>query len=93
MKSHSKSQATIRRDEQAKARLAARNSRTDEQQLRLLIDRGAGHCEEANRLRARITGAPLVSELGDGEEWTEASSTPKKTRPQRKRRNVPASLM
>lgn len=54
MKSKSKSKATRTRDAQAKVRLYARQTRSDEQQLRMLEDRGHGHCKEAQRLRDRI---------------------------------------
>jgi hypothetical protein len=95
VKSHSKSKVTIRRDEEAKARLAKRNSRTDEQQLKLLEARGAGHCKEAMKIRARIAGLS-VKELVESDEAVEALKdhiAKLRTRPQRKRRSKPASLM
>jgi hypothetical protein len=84
VKSYSKSKATIERDKAAKIRLAARNSRTDEQQLALLEARGAGLCNEAQRIRER-----LGATQNDG---VEIKAEPRK-RPARKRRAVPASLM
>jgi hypothetical protein len=96
VKSHSKSQATIRRDEEARIRLAARNSRSDGEQLKLLEARGAGHCKEAMKIRARIAGLS-VKELTESEEAVEALkdhvAKQKSSRPVRKRRNKPASLM
>lgn len=46
---------TLRR-EQAEARQAQRNTRTDEEQLALLEERGHPNCAEAKKLRARING-------------------------------------
>jgi hypothetical protein len=46
----------------AKARQAVRDSRTDEQQHRKLIDTGHGHCREVVRLRDRMTTAALKKE-------------------------------
>lgn len=48
---------TIRREERQKSaalRQAAREERSDIQQLALLITNGFGHCKEAVRLRARL---------------------------------------
>lgn len=88
MKSHSKSKATIERDKQAKIRLAARNKRTDQQQLDLLIARGAGDCKEAVRIKRY-----LFDKAHPDSPVTEGQRQPRKSRPARKRRKVPASLM
>lgn len=88
MKSHSKSKTTIQKHEQAQVRRAARNSRSDKQQLALLIERGAGDCDEADKLRGLIGGALLDK---DDEELL-ARKKPR-LRHVPKRRKLPASLM
>lgn len=82
--SKTKSKATIERDKQAHVRRTSRNNRSDEQQLNLLEERGAGSCKEAQRIRER---------LGVGVEGTEAGPIKPRNRPIRKRRLIPASLM
>ncbi len=67
---------------EAAARQAVRDLRSDEEQYNLLVARGAGSCKEAGRLMARI----IKANPSHGEQ-------PKPSRPARKRRNKPASLM
>ena len=47
---------TIRKSE-AEARAEARAARSDAEQLGVLMDRGHGHCREAQRLAERIAAA------------------------------------
>jgi hypothetical protein len=42
------------RQEEAEARQKARNARSDAEQLRLLEEKGHGHCREAQRLREKL---------------------------------------
>lgn len=95
VKSHSKSKRTIEKDGEAQARRNARNSRSDRQQLQLLVERGAGHCKEADKLRHLIGGKLLAEDDADAQARLadEAVDKAKRKRPARKRRAVPASLM
>jgi len=86
--SKTKSRATIERDDQARVRRADRNNRSDEQQLALLEERGAGGCKEAMQIRNRLDGKAM-----EGLHPDEAPKPVKRNRPARKRRLVPASLM
>jgi hypothetical protein len=84
-----------RRDD-AEARRTERAGRTDLEQLHLLMDRDAGFCKEAHKLRVKIdeelsAAEPLEQDYLEGK--PEAVALIKKTRGARKRRTKPASLM
>jgi hypothetical protein len=72
---------------EASARRTARNQRSDEVQLQLLNERGAGDCKEASKIRQR-----LFDQEHPNQE-PEKPTPPRKSRPIAKRRKVPASLM
>lgn len=52
---------TVRRME-AEERVKARSERSDEEQLAYLEDRGHPNCEEAERLRTKLYGAPMFGD-------------------------------
>jgi hypothetical protein len=95
MKSKTKSKATIERDKQARVRRAARDARSDGDQLALLIERDAGGCKEADAIRQRLfkTAYPEPTLADDAEALEVLTARLKRNRPARKRRAVPASLM
>lgn len=102
MKSHSKSSSlqAIAKRASALDRKLARNARTDEEQLALLVARGAGSCDEALKIHQRLfrkedpTNADKqVGGIDPAEATAALKAFNKSKRPARKRRAVPASLM
>lgn len=55
------------RKEKADERKAAREKRSDEQQLMLLIKRGHSHCKESMKLAAKVAGPGKCFTIPNGD--------------------------